>query len=77
MLTNKIFIRKTKRGNILKIIREHYLRTDIWCGSSICVKCSHEKHDLILSTKPSSKSLLHPASHYLMLDTNVLLDQVS
>jgi hypothetical protein len=36
MLTQKTFVRKTRRGNIIKIVREHYLRDDIWCGSPIC-----------------------------------------
>ena len=107
MLTNKVFLRKTKRGNILKvrissilitsceisltfylftffnarlkcfqIVREHYLRTDLWCGSSLCVICPHEKHDLVLSQDPVSKSALFAEPHYLLLDTNVILDQI-
>jgi exosome complex exonuclease DIS3/RRP44 len=97
MLTNKVFLRKTKRGNILKvritpriptniksrcflfsfqIIREHYLRTDLWCGSSLCVICPHEKHDLVLSSEPQTKSSLVTGPHYLLLDTNVVLDQI-
>lgn len=59
-----------------QIIREHYLRTDLWCGSSICVICPHEKHDLVLSEDPASKSALFTDSHYLLLDTNVILDQI-
>ncbi|KAL7049702.1 hypothetical protein ACKWTF_003826 [Chironomus riparius] len=76
MLTNKVFLRKNKRGNVLKIIREHYLRTDLWCGSRCCVICPHEKHDLILSENPTSRSALIKEPHYLLLDTNVILDQI-
>jgi hypothetical protein len=36
MLAQKTFVRKTRRGNIIKIVREHYLRDDIWCGSPLC-----------------------------------------
>ncbi|XP_054270094.1 exosome complex exonuclease RRP44 [Macrosteles quadrilineatus] len=74
MLTNKIFLKKTKRGNILKIVREHYLRDDIWCGSQICENCL--QRDPVLSDEPVSASSLFPQPHYLMLDTNVVLDQI-
>ncbi|XP_067948007.1 exosome complex exonuclease RRP44-like [Watersipora subatra] len=40
MLKSKVFLKKTKRGGILKIVREHYLRDDIACGYPICSKCS-------------------------------------
>jgi exosome complex exonuclease DIS3/RRP44 len=61
---------------ILQIIREHYLRTDLWCGSRCCVICPHEKHDLVLSESPQSKSSILSEPHYLLLDTNVILDQI-
>ncbi|KAJ6635843.1 Exosome complex exonuclease RRP44 [Pseudolycoriella hygida] len=76
MLTNKIFLRKTKRGNILKIVREHYLRDDIYCGSEFCNDCDHESHDKVLSEQPTSKSRLYPFPHYLVLDTNAVLDHI-
>lgn len=61
---------------LLQIIREHYLRTDLWCGSTHCVICSHEKHDLVLSENPVSQSEDYKDPHYLLLDTNVILDQI-
>lgn len=102
MLTNKIFMRKTKRGNILKvsqtqtrtyvkwgyewtkllcktkfqIVREHYLREDIWCGSTVCQQCDHRSHDKVLSSNPVSLNPNFPFPHYLVLDTNVVLDQI-
>ncbi|XP_012269707.2 exosome complex exonuclease RRP44 [Athalia rosae] len=76
MLTTKTFFRKTKRGNILKIVREHYLRDDIWCGSNLCSKCKHKSKDLVLDEDPDSKSSLYPEPHYLVLDTNIVLDQI-
>jgi exosome complex exonuclease DIS3/RRP44 len=62
--------------NSSQIIREHYLRTDIWCGSSCCIICPHEKHDLILSDQPDTRSSLIEGSHYILIDTNVVLDQI-
>ncbi|XP_046670667.1 exosome complex exonuclease RRP44 [Homalodisca vitripennis] len=71
MIANKVFLRKTKRGNILKIVREHYLRDDIWCGSQLCEVCKQENP--VLSSDPVSGSTLFPQPHYLLLDTNVVL----
>ena len=41
MLTTQTFLKKTRRGNVIKIVREHYLRDDIYCGSSACTNCKH------------------------------------
>ena len=30
MLRSKSFVRKTRRGKVMKVVREHYLRNDIW-----------------------------------------------
>nr|CAD7453909.1 unnamed protein product [Timema tahoe] len=76
MTTTKTFLRKTKGGNILKIVREHYLREDIWCGSNVCIKCPHKTQELILDEDPLSKSTLFTFPHYLVLDTCVVLNQI-
>lgn len=46
-------------------VREHYLRDDIYCGTSICKKCDSSVARLGASTSP-----------ILVLDTNVVLTQV-
>ena len=46
-------------------VREHYLRDDIYCGTSICKKCDSSVARLSASTAP-----------ILVLDTNVVLNQV-
>ncbi|KAF6023062.1 DIS3 [Bugula neritina] len=43
MLKSKVFVKKTKRGGILKIVREHYLRDDILCGFESCELCYKRK----------------------------------
>lgn len=40
MLKSKVFLKKTKRGNITCSVREHYLRNDIYCGLSRCTICT-------------------------------------
>uniref|UniRef100_A0A131YT94 Exosome complex exonuclease RRP44 n=1 Tax=Rhipicephalus appendiculatus TaxID=34631 RepID=A0A131YT94_RHIAP len=74
MLTSKTFVKKTKKGNVLKVVREHYLRDDIWCGSKLCKICKHENPNL--ESVPQSFSDLFPSPHYVVPDTNVVLHQV-
>ena len=66
MLTSKTFVKKTKRGNVLKVTREHYLRDDVWCGVESCTTCSQ--------TDP----VLTPVSmaSFILPDTNVVLHQI-
>ncbi|XP_044589542.1 exosome complex exonuclease RRP44 [Cotesia glomerata] len=78
MLATKTFFRKTKSGNIFKIVRDHYLRDDIWCGSEACESCKPRKKDLVLEEEnPGTKSSLISGSYYLLLDTNIVLDQIN
>ncbi|KAK3871019.1 hypothetical protein Pcinc_023815 [Petrolisthes cinctipes] len=70
----KTFYRKTKKGNIIKIVREHYIRDDIWCGLDGCGSC--EMEDAILEVHNTSDSTLVPQPHHLMIDTNVALHQI-
>jgi exosome complex exonuclease DIS3/RRP44 len=37
--THKHFLRKTAKGRVVKVLREHYLRPDIPCGSLLCDAC--------------------------------------
>lgn len=59
-----------------KIVREHYLREDIWCGSEICQLCDHREHDKVLVAAPELVNPNFAFPHYLILDTNVVLDQI-
>lgn len=34
------YVKKTKRGGIMKVVREHYMRDDIYCGFRDCESCS-------------------------------------
>lgn len=74
MLTSKTFIKKTKTGKILKIVREHYLRDDITCGVDSCRECDGPSTLEPASTSPSE---MCPGEHILCPDTNVILHQVT
>lgn len=74
MLKSKTFVKKTRSGGVLKIVREHYLRDDIWCGSENCTECKQES--AVLQRDACIESTLCSYPHYLIPDTNVVLHQV-
>ncbi|XP_021714097.1 exosome complex exonuclease RRP44 homolog A-like [Chenopodium quinoa] len=65
MLQSKSFVKKTKGGKVVKVVREHYLRDDIYCGALICKACDSSVARLSLD-----------ASTILVLDANVVLNQI-
>ncbi|XP_020494844.2 exosome complex exonuclease RRP44 [Labrus bergylta] len=74
MLKSKTFIKKTRSGGVMKIVREHYLRDDIWCGSEVCADCKQES--TVLQGDACIESNLCAYPHYLIPDTNVVLHQI-
>ncbi|CAI7867033.1 unnamed protein product, partial [Closterium sp. NIES-54] len=69
MLHQKQFVRKTRKGAIQRVVREHYLRDDIPCGALPCAKspataCDKESARL----SPNNETIL-------VIDTNVALHQ--
>ncbi|XP_061645003.1 exosome complex exonuclease RRP44 [Phyllopteryx taeniolatus] len=74
MLKSKTFVKKTRSGRVMKIVREHYLRDDIWCGSEACDECQQES--TVLQREACIESNLCSFSHYLIPDTNVVLHQI-
>lgn len=81
VVTSKMFVR-SRNGNALKVVREHYLRDDIPCYSRLCNKCqlilkadAHGKlPEIILSETPTKT--LSGDSHYLIVDTNIVLHAI-
>ena len=67
-------MKKTKRGAVVKVVREHYLRDDVWCGVAGCGAC--RQSEPVLEAAPLSASELCPQSHLLLPDTNVALHQM-
>uniref|UniRef100_A0A4W4EGZ1 PIN domain-containing protein n=1 Tax=Electrophorus electricus TaxID=8005 RepID=A0A4W4EGZ1_ELEEL len=74
MLKSKTFVKKTRSGGVLKIVREHYLRDDIWCGSEVCTECKDDSPVLQRDAFIQSRLCTYP--HYLIPDTNVVLHQI-
>lgn len=75
MLKSKVFLKKTRRGGVVKIVREHYLRDDIWCGAEECTQCDND--NAVLNSSPDVVSKICDFPHYLVLDTNAILHQVT
>ncbi|PFX23563.1 Exosome complex exonuclease RRP44 [Stylophora pistillata] len=75
MLRSKVFVKKTRKGGVMKIVREHYLRDDVWCGASHCTNCV-QTDDNLLDSSPRAPSKLYTFPHYLLPDTNVVLHQI-
>ncbi|XP_043991668.1 exosome complex exonuclease RRP44 [Gambusia affinis] len=74
MLKSKTFVKKTRSGGVMKVVREHYLRDDIWCGSEVCTECKQDS--TVLQRDACIESSLCPYPHYLVPDTNVVLHQI-
>lgn len=79
-MLDRIYSLKTRRGKILKIVREHYLRDDISCGSELCknlvCKQSFSNFKSLLECEPQTLSLKFQKPHYIVPDTNIILHQV-
>lgn len=65
MLHSKSFVKKTRKGKVLKVVREHYLRDDIYSGSELDPECPE-----------GSRVLSGSAQCYAVVDTNVVLHQI-
>ncbi|KAI0427729.1 RNB domain-containing protein [Xylaria sp. FL1042] len=80
-LSSKIYARSTKSGKVQKIVREVYLRHDIPCSSRLCSRCFPSAPmsaagvipPFVLSDKPAGTKAF-PQGHYLVPDTNALLN---
>jgi exosome complex exonuclease DIS3/RRP44 len=62
--TQRVFVKRTRRGKVRRVVREHYLRDDILSGSPL-IDAPH------LEPRLSAE-----ASRYIVPDANVLLHQM-
>lgn len=75
MLASKTFVKKTKKGAVVKIVREHYLRDDVWCGVIGCTLCKHQDKAPVIERSPVVVSNVCQYPHLILPDTNVALHQ--
>ncbi|KAJ2361307.1 exosome catalytic subunit dis3, partial [Coemansia sp. RSA 2607] len=75
MLKNKSFVKRTRKGNIVRTVKEHYLRDDINCGLENCADAvCKEQTTKPLSAEPRSSTQW--GAHYLVPDTNAFVNQI-
>ncbi|QUC18178.1 uncharacterized protein UV8b_02419 [Ustilaginoidea virens] len=80
-ISSKVYVRSTRSGKVQKIVREVYLRTDIPCSSNLCRVClngaprnaAQQAQPFVLSERPAGTKAF-PQGHYLVPDTNALLN---
>ena len=77
---NLAFYKKTRRGGVVKVVRELYLRDGIPCGSNACSECSSNLTGSVSfeDRKDRDGKWLDDLSGdsnqmYLVFDTNVLI----
>lgn len=77
--------RKTRKGSVVKIVRERYLRDDIHCGRSSCENCKRFKLDsgdqfvppAYLDDQPRAGiNSQYSKPHYVVLDYSLIGNQV-
>ncbi|VEU21265.1 DEKNAAC102143 [Brettanomyces naardenensis] len=82
-VSQKVFVR-SRNGRATKVVREHYLRDDIPCSSMACRECDEyytpdangEMRHPVLSDSPLDLQSDGIGKHYLMVDTNVVLNAI-
>ncbi|KAJ1964635.1 exosome catalytic subunit dis3 [Dipsacomyces acuminosporus] len=91
MLRSKSFVKRTRKGNIVRTVKEHYLRDDIACGyecckHTVCQKALEEAQDqdkpLVGDVRTAAPLSASPRDsikwghHYLIPDTNAFVNQI-
>ncbi|KAI9322216.1 exosome complex exonuclease RRP44 [Dichotomocladium elegans] len=74
MLRSKAFVKRTRKGNVVKVVKEHYLRDDIACSSAACTVCEQQSPPVLSSIPRKTDAIDRP--HYLIPDTNVFINQL-
>ncbi|KAI9683166.1 MAG: exosome catalytic subunit dis3 [Trizodia sp. TS-e1964] len=80
-VASKVYVRTTKSGKVQKIAQEIYLRQGVPCSSRLCSECladapvdSRGKAMPFILSKYPKTSGNFPHGHYIIPDTNVLLN---
>ncbi|KAH0833322.1 hypothetical protein J3R83DRAFT_12388 [Lanmaoa asiatica] len=75
VVTQRKFFKKTSRGKVIKVLRERYLRDDIYCGIIACRICAGAVKP-VLPTAGESTHKQFTTGHYVLPDTNIFLSQM-
>lgn len=72
MSVHKVFVRKSRRGNVQVIAREHYLRVDLPCGALDCPSCPDKSHGRATGRVQSSKCVYVPDSDTVLRQADLI-----
>ncbi|KAF8442330.1 RNB-domain-containing protein [Boletus edulis BED1] len=75
VVTQRKFFKKTSKGKVIKVLRERYLRDDIYCGIIACRICAGAVNPVL----PAAGDTTHKqftTGHYVLPDTNIFLSQM-
>ncbi|KAG9315316.1 hypothetical protein JVU11DRAFT_4455 [Chiua virens] len=75
VVTQRKFFKKTTRGKVIKVLRERYLRDDIYCGIIACRICTGVVNPILPSAGDSTHKQF-TTGHYVLPDTNIFLAQM-
>lgn len=84
IMLNRTYVKFGKKNKILTVVKEVYLRKDIFCGSELCTECYSSKtlrasladgHALSQRLSSAPKGSSKPVD-YLVIDTNIVLHQM-
>ena len=70
------FNSRSKKGKTMKIVKEHYTREDLPCGSPLCLGCTKlmsSSSSTLIYSQLSDESCALP---YTIVDTNIVLHSI-
>ncbi|KAI8840365.1 hypothetical protein BJ741DRAFT_641874 [Chytriomyces cf. hyalinus JEL632] len=76
MLQSRSHVRKTRKGSVIKVVRELYLREDIGCGVGVCADGVCASGVRTMQALPANANKLHAMPHIIVPDTNMFLHQM-
>jgi hypothetical protein len=75
MLRSKTYIKKNRKGGIVKVVQDYYLRDDVWCGSEACLVCP--KNAAVLEMAPRGPNPWLLVVHAIYFPTRISLFVIS
>lgn len=68
----KVFVRKSRRGNVQVVAREHYLRDDLACGARSCPKCPTKSFGKATGRVEISQNVFIPDSAAVLRQIDII-----
>eukprot|EP00013_Stygamoeba_regulata_P012949 CAMPEP_0177679454 /NCGR_PEP_ID=MMETSP0447-20121125/29608_1 /TAXON_ID=0 /ORGANISM="Stygamoeba regulata, Strain BSH-02190019" /LENGTH=1103 /DNA_ID=CAMNT_0019188639 /DNA_START=27 /DNA_END=3338 /DNA_ORIENTATION=+ len=76
MLRRRAFVRRSRKGNLVTVVREHYLRDDIGSGLTLSSSSTSSSDVRVWLGDPLQDAVSDTQAYYLLPDSQVALDHV-